>query len=439
MAKRIGLVALVACVALSSVAYAGGHYKLGKDWKVGEYGVYVITDESATNRVLVGAAIDGGDPKHAWVNKSFGENYTIKCDVQILSWADASDPSRAGIGGHIQPNGTAKDGAHDRGVNILFHNDLKTVQFLDDLAGWGTSTAFTWALRTWYTMEMTFNGDNVTGSITNKSKATDKVDLASFAFKVPANRRGGFAGVTASTAAGQVVYFDNFQVIQDGNVVFSDNFEGTAAAPDAVGVSSNWVAGQAGYYVVSGGTLYAIATNGADPKHLWFKKELVGGAGISADVTMMSWDTTPTHDHSRAGVAVNIKPNGTAPDGTGDRGNNLLFHQELTQVQFLNDLAGWGPAESFTWKVGTKYTFKLSSDNTNLKGTIGTFALKDWAFVSPANRKDGFAGITASTRAGQIASFDNVSITDAAGNVVFTDDFATFWGTSDAQDWELYQ
>jgi len=406
---------------------------------VEEYGAFIITDESATNRVLCGAALDGGDPKHAWVDESFGENYTIKCDVQILTWADASDPSRAGVGGHIQPNGTAKDGAHDRGVNILFHNDLKTVQFLNDLAGWGPSTAFTWALRTWYTLEITFDGDNVTGSITNKTKPTEKIDLASWAFVSPANRRGGFAGVTASTAAGQVVYFDNFQVIQNGQVVFSDDFEGTAEAPSGVGLSSNWEVGQAGYYVVSGGQLFAIATNGTDPKHIWFKDELVGGGSISADVTMLSWDTPTTHDHSRAGLAVNIQPDGTAADGAGDRGNNLLFHQELTQVQFLNDLAGWGPAESFTWKVATKYPFKLSSDNKNLKGTIGTFALKDWAFVSPANRQDGFAGITASTRAGQIAAFDNVVITDAAGNTVFTDDFTTFYGSSGADNWELFK
>lgn len=439
MAKRIGLVAIALCIAFTGVTYAAGHYKLGKDWKVGEYGVYVITQESDTNRVLCTASLDTGDPKHAWVNESFGEDYTIKCDVQILSWADAADASRAGIGGHIQPNGTAKDGAHDRGVNLLFHNDVKNVQFLNDLAGWGPNTAFTWTTRTWYTLELTFAGDNVTGSITNKAKPADKVDVASWAFVSPANRRGGFAGVTASTAAGQVVYFDNFQVIVGGQVVFSDDFEGTAEVPNTVGLSSNWVGGQAGYYVVSNGQLFAIATNAVDPKHLWFDENLVGGASISADVTMMSWDITPTHDHSRAGLAVNIQPNGTAKDGSGDRGNNLLFHQELTQVQFLNDLAGWGPAETFTWKVGTKYPFKLSTDNKSLKGTIGTFALKDWAFVSPANRQDGFAGITASTRAGQIASFDNVVISDAAGNAVFSDDFTSFYGSSGADNWELFK
>jgi len=438
MAKRIGLVAIALCIAFTGVTYAAGHYKLGSDWKVGEYGVYVIAKESDTNRVLCTASVNDGDPKHAWVNKNFGENYTIKCDVQILSWADASDPSRAGIGGHIQPNGTAADGDHDRGVNILFHNDLNTVQFLNDLAGWGPSTVFTWALRTSYTMEITFAGDNVTGSITNKAKPTDKIDLASWAFVTPANRRGGFAGVTASTAPGQVVYFDNFQVIVDGQVAFSDDFEGTAEAPSTVGVSNKWVAGTAGYYVVNGGQLYAIATDGADPKHMWFNKDMVGGAGISADVTMLSWDTPTTHDHSRAGLATNIQPNGTN-EGTGDRGICLLFHQELTQVQFLNDNRAWGDKQTMEWKVGTKYAFKMSSDNAVVKGSIGTFALPDWTYPDPQNRLDGFAGVTASTRAGQIAAIDNVKITDAAGNVVFTDDFATFWGTSDAADWELYQ
>ena len=440
MTKRVAYVVIAVCMAFTSITYAAGHYNLRSDWKVGEYGVYIITDESATNRVLCAASLDNGDPKHAWVNKDFGDNYTIRCDVNILTWANDQDLSRGGIGGRIQPNGTAADGAHDRGVNILFHDDINTVQFLNDLRAWGDAVAFTWSPRTWYTMEITFEGDVVTGSITNRANPSDTVDLPAWSIPDPQNRRGGFAGVTASTAPGLVVYFDNFQIIQDGQVVFSDDFEGTAPARSAVGVSDNWVAGQAGYYVVYNGQLYAIATNAVDPKRMWYRKELVGGGGISADVTMLSWETIPsTHDHSRAGLALHIQPHGSAPDGTGDRAICLLFHQELNRVQFLNDLRAWGDAQTMAWAVGTKYPFSMSADNTTVKGSIGTFTLPDWNYPDPQNRLDGFAGITASTRAGQIAAFDNVVITDAAGKVVFTDDFSTFYGTSDTQNWELFK
>lgn len=438
MTKRIGLVALVACIAFTGVAYAGGHYKLGSDWVAGEYGTYIIVDD-AGNRVLCGAAVDGGDPKHAWVNQDFGSDYTVKCDVMMLSWANDQDASRAGIAGRIQPNGTAADGDHDRGVNLLLHQTYNRTQFLNDLRGWGPETAYTWATRTWYVFEITFSGNTISGSITNKNKPTDTIVLAPWDFPDPQNRAGGFVGVTPSSRIGQVTYYDNFEVSVGGQVVFSDDFEGTPEAPSSVGTNKAWVAGQAGYYVVSGGQLHIIASNSVDPKHMWLNKELVGGGSISADVTMQTWDVDPTHDHSRAGIALHIQPDGIAPDGAGDRGINLLLHQDLNRVQFLNDLRGWGDSETVEWAVGTQYAFELSSDGTTVNGSIGDQALAPWAFPDPQNRMDGFAGVTASTRAGQIASIDNVVIKNAAGQVVFEDDFETFWGSSSTADWELFK
>lgn len=438
MKKLVGLMTLALCVAMVGTAFAaGGHYKVGGDWTLGAGGTYVIVQDG-TNRVLVGAAIDGVDPKHAWVNKDFGANYTIRCDVNVLTWADKADPSRAGIVGRLQPVGVSKDNPkNDVGVCLLVHNSTTEVQFLNDLQGWGPVVAFKWLPRTWYTMEMTFNGDNVSGKITNKSKATDTMDIPSWAIKTPENRKTGFVGITASTAAGQTVQYDNFEVIVDGKVVFSDGFEGTTEVPNAVGLTNDWVAGNAGYYVVSGGQLFAIATNGSDPKHVWYKKELIGGGSISADVTMLSWDTNPTHDWSRAGVALHIKPAGTA-DPTRDLGVCLLFHQELGQVQFLNDQRAWGDANTFKWAVGTKYAFVESSDGKIVKGSIGGTALKDWTFPDPQNRANGFAGLTASTQPGQIAVFDNVVVTtDLAGATSFKDDFAKFFSGTD--NWELFQ
>ncbi len=437
MSKRLALMTLVICAAFSSVAVAGIHYELGSDWQVGEYGTYIIVDDGG-NRVMCAAAISGGDPKHAWVDQDFGSDYTITCDVNMLTW-DAHDHSRAGIAGRIQPNGTAIDGDHDRGVNLLLHNDYETVQFLNDLRGWGPSEAFSWANRTWYTFVITFAGDNVSGSITNRDDAADTIELAEWAFVNPEERLAGFAGVTASTRLGQVAHFDNFEVSVGGAVVFSDDFEGTDEAPAAVGTSSDWVAGNAGYYVVNDGQLYGIATNGADPKHMWYGGALAGGGSIAADVTMLSW-SDPTHDHSRAGLALHIQPDGTAPDGANDRGVCLLLHQDLDRVQFLNDNRAWGDSESLEWAIGTQYAFSMSSDGTTVNGSIGEFELAGWEFPDPANRADGFAGITPSTRAGEIVAIDNVVISDAAGNVVFSDDFETFHGpASSAASWELFR
>ena len=65
-------------------------------------------------------------------------------------------------------------------------------------------------------MEMTFDGDNVSGKITNKAKPTDTLDIPSWPIKTPENRKTGFVGITASTGAGLTVQYDNFEVIVGG-------------------------------------------------------------------------------------------------------------------------------------------------------------------------------------------------------------------------------
>lgn len=427
------LMALSAVLVVSSVASAQ-HFALGPDWVVGE-GTYVIVDDGG-NRVLAAPAVNGNDPKHAWVNQKFGNAYTVTCDVRMDSWANDQDHSRAGIAVQITPDGVAADGGGDRGINLLLHDDVDTVQFLSDLRGWGPATAFTWETGVWYTFVLSVDNGVINGSITQKTAAANTIVLAEWTgFPGATDRVDGFAGVTGSTKTGLMASFDNFQVSVGGNVVFSDDFEGTAPVKNTLGLSSAWVGGEAGYYVVDGGQLYAIATNGVDPKHAWYKEELAGGASISADVTMLSWDED--NDASRAGLAVNIQPDGTAPDGAHDRGNNILFHQTLGRTQFLNDLRGWGPEVAIEWVTETSYPMSITTDGANLVGSIGGSELASWAIPDPQNRADGFAGVTASTLRGLIAAYDNVEIKDAAGNVVFTDDFEVF--VSASEDWEVYE
>ena len=442
----------------SGAAASMSHFKPGPDWVTGDGTWVVVKESSGTNNVMVGAAINAVDPKHAWVNKDFGPDYTVKCDVRMDTWVDAQDLSRAGIAARIQPDGTGGGTkTEDRGICMLFHENLKTIEFLNDMAAWANKDdgKFTWTTGTWYTFEMTVKGMNVSGKITNKTKATDTFTMTPWDFTL---RTTGFPGLTACTSAGLMASFDNFQVIVNGNVVFSDDFEKPGPAiSQKVGVSDSWVAGEAGYYVVDGGVLYGIATNGVDPKHLWFKDALNGGGSITGDCKMVSW--VDKQDLTRAGFALHIQPQGTgggrAPSATTpgeDRGINMLFHENVSTIEYLNDMKAWANLDDnkFPWTVGTWYTFQFTSDGKTVNGTItnkakatDTYTLKPWLFPTDPysatdknpNRTNGFAGLTASTNAGIINAWDNIVIKDASGKVVFSDNFE---GTTGVMDWSLY-
>jgi hypothetical protein len=426
------------------------HFKPSSDWVTGDGTWVVVKESSGTNNVMVCAALNTVDPKHAWVNKDFGASYTVKCDVRMDSWADKQDLSRAGIAARIQPNGSGGGTAtEDRGVCELFHwnGTITGVQFLNDMEAWGpiNDVTFAWTTGTWYTFEMTVDGLTASGKITNKSKATDTYTMKPWPFT---KRTTGFPGLTGSTGAGLMASFDNFQVIVGGNVVFSDDFEKPGdAISQKVGLSDNWVAGEAGFYVVDTGVLYGIATNAVDPKHLWFKDALQGGGSIKGDCKMISW--VDSQDLSRSGFGLHIQPNGTgggrAPSATTpgeDRGVNMLFHENTKTIEYLNDMVAWANLDDnkFTWTVGTWYTFQFTSDGKTVNGTItnktkatDTYILKPWAF-NVASRANGYAGVTASTNAGIICAWENIEIKDASGKVVLTD----FVVTTDVTDWSLY-
>jgi hypothetical protein len=173
------------------------------------------------NGTLVTVAQSGADPKHAWVNEDFGTYaYTVRSDIRIDSWVDEEDLSRAGIGARIQP------GDSDQGINILFHDTIGNVEFLNDLRGWGTDTAFDWSVGEWFTMEISVGDDGIaTGSVSPQGSPDEGVELAPFDTNSSGIRDSGFAGVTPSTLFGIVASFDNFEVEVDGEIVFSDDFE----------------------------------------------------------------------------------------------------------------------------------------------------------------------------------------------------------------------
>lgn len=457
----MGLLMFMA-VAIPLSSQAQTHFQLGGEWETGE-GFWVVvsdvfsgpgaTDPSTANNILVSAALDGLDPKHAWVNRDFGPDYTVRCDVIMESWVDDADLSRAGVAVRTQPRGQSGSNTEDRAINLLYHQNISTVEYLNDKVAWANTNdnQYPWVVGTWYTFELTVTGQTVNGKVWNRADGPTSANAITLAPWTFSGRATGFPGVTASTNVGLMASFDNFTVEVNGQQVFFDDFEAhTTPQPQAVGLSDNWVAGEAGFYIVQGGELFGIATNNIDPKHAWYREPLVGGASISADVRMVSWQDEA--DLSRAGLALHIQNGGTAggrqPTSFSpgeDRAINMLFHQNINTIEFLNDLVAWANLDdnSIPWDVGSWYRFDYRSDGFVVDGTFNergadasqAVEMQPWQFPGPENRLDGFAGLTASTRRGLINAWDNVEIRNEAGQVVFSDDFETFVGVD---EWSLY-
>lgn len=425
----IGTMCLTAALQADAQVYAPG-----PDWTTGA-GEYVIVDDGGNN-VLFAPAINGVDPKHAWVEGDFGTDYTVVCDIRMETWQDAEDLSRAGIAVRIQPG---ED--NDEGLNLLLHDSFGNVEFLNDLRGWATDTAFDWTTREWYTMELTVSGDILSGQIYPQGQEDQAVVLEDWDSSASGARADGFPGITGSTLMGLSASFDNFTVLDpSGNVLFEDDFETPGPEISTVaGLSPSWVGGE-GMYFVENGTLVTVAQSGADPKHAWVNEDFGTFAyTVRSDVRIDSWENE--EDLSRAGIATRIQ------SGENDEGINLLFHDTIGNIEFLNDLRGWGTDTAFDWTVGEWYTMEITVGEDNVatgrvypQGDIdGAVELDPFDTTASGERTDGFPGVTPSTLFGLIASFDNFEVI-VDGETVFSDDFETFFeGTSNASAWSLYR
>lgn len=443
------------------------HYKLSPDWVTGE-GIYVVVDEvefwgiiPRNNRVLVVANIDGStNPLHAWINRDFGTDYTVRCDVQMESWLDLEDLSRGGIAARLQPAGSNEGAGQDRAINLLYHENFNTIEYLNDFRAWSNTdeNQFTWEKGVMHTLELTVSGNQVSGKI-HKTHLNPNTgfQLETWTHDSIADRSFGFPGITGSNVQGQVVVFDNFAVIVDRQTVFFDDFEGELETiPQTVGLSGDWVSGEGGYWIVNNGVLYGIATSRLDPKKIWHKQEIIGGASIHADVQMLSWHHDAhipgsTADYSRAGVSLHIQPEGREDGrtpgerGPGEaRGVSMLLHENTQTVEFLNDFVAWSNLDDNTipWEVGKWYTFDFRSDGFVVEGTFmerdnpsTAVELRFWAFPGVLIRFDGFAGLAASTVPGEVAAYDNVEIYDEEGGLIFSDNFDT---AANIEHWSIY-
>jgi len=443
------------------------HYHLGPQWVTGT-GIYVVVEETAYfgndllgNRVLTVANIDGTqDPLHAWVNQDFGPDYTVKCDVRMDTWLDENDFSRGGVAARLQTRGTSGSDTQDRAINLLFHQNLSNVEYLNDLVAWANTDddTYPWLVGTWYTFELSVAGQTASGRVYRRDAGPEGGDVITLKPWTFSGRPTGFAGITGSNVQGYVASFDNFEVFVGETSVFFDDFEGELEpAPQTVGLRPEWMSGEGGYWIVNGGVLYGIGTSRLDPKKIWFHTEIMGGASIKADVRMLSWhndhDTTHPNDYSRSGVALHIQPagrgGGRQPDparGPGEaRGLNMLFHENIDTVEFLDDFQAWANLDDniIPWDPGVWYTFEFRSDGTVVSGTFmpkgkpeEAFEMTPWdARPIPPNRLNGFAGLAASTVPGEMAAYDNVEIRDGAGNLLFSD---TFDEVVNVTDWSLH-
>ncbi|MEW6238882.1 MAG: CotH kinase family protein [Candidatus Omnitrophota bacterium] len=186
---------------------------LGQDWAIGSGGSWYIADG-----VLNCYSDSSFDPKHVWVDKDFGTgDYIVQADVRMVDWQDG-DLARSGVAVRINPS----DG--ERGLNLLLHNDYGSVDVLNDLIAWGTNGSYQWQTGEWYSMTLQCRNNHLEGSIKKKDSADTPYaiswDDARFEQRSP-----GFPGLTGSTMNGLTSQFDNFKVLVNGKVVFSDDFE----------------------------------------------------------------------------------------------------------------------------------------------------------------------------------------------------------------------
>ena len=162
-------------------------------------------------------------------------NYTVKCDARMVNWEDGDLP-RAGISVRVNPDDNGANPGSDRALNLLFHDDTNSIDILNDLVSWGERTDIPWEIGTWYTMALTADG-NLLDAFFIEQGADVFADgyLSTWEDDRNSNRSPGFPGLAASTWEGLEVQFDNFEVIVDGNVIFSDDFD--TAVVDVAGWS----------------------------------------------------------------------------------------------------------------------------------------------------------------------------------------------------------
>ncbi|MBN1409422.1 MAG: sulfatase-like hydrolase/transferase [Spirochaetales bacterium] len=183
---------------------------------------------------------------------------------------------------------------------------------------------------------------------------------------------------------------------------FNDSFNDNS-------IGSAWTM-YGGSWSESGGILRQDSTTQGDPC-----KAIITGSGLNAAgnqtiIAKVYVDSWTDGDTARAGVSL--------LSGTGDgRGYNLLFHNNHSTVQFLDDAVSWGTGYTFNWSDQTWYWFKLKMENGALYGKVwqdGTGEPSNWPYSWTRSGRSGYPALNGGT-SGHGGSctvfFDDVSIT----------------------------
>ncbi len=184
---------------------------------------------------------------------------------------------------------------------------------------------------------------------------------------------------------------------------FTDNFNDNA-------IGSAWSFYGSGAWSENGTILRQDSATQGDPC-----KAIISNSGktfgsnhtILAKVYVDSWIDG---DSARAGVSLFT--------GTGDgRGYNLLFHNNHSTVQFLDDGTAWGPSFTFNWSNRTWYWFKLRMQNGTLYGKVwqhGAAEPSNWLYTWTRSGRSGYPALNGGT-SGHGGSctvfFDDITVT----------------------------
>ncbi|MBN1411517.1 MAG: hypothetical protein JW969_11785 [Spirochaetales bacterium] len=166
---------------------------------------------------------------------------------------------------------------------------------------------------------------------------------------------------------------------------FSDDFNDNS-------LGSAWST-YSGTWSESGGVLRQDSTSQGDPC-----KATVSNAGLSTGgnqtITVKVYvNTWNDGDSARAGVSLFT--------GTGDgRGYNLLFHNNHSTVQWLDDATAWGTSYTFNWSNQTWYWFKMKNENGTLYGKVwqdGTTEPSSWPYTWTRSGRTGYPALNGGT------------------------------------------